>query len=165
MALLLSSYSMQGGKVNGSLQRSSGKVAMTLQIINAVKTTTSFNFTGMMNSDGAYIGTFSGTEISRTAGTVTGGFRGVRITEEAAAEEEKRAGAGGDDDDDEAEEDEPADGGSDSDSEVEARRKKAAAAAAKKTATSPSSAKAAAAKKPAAASKKKKAADSDEDSD
>jgi hypothetical protein len=148
---LLSLSHLQGGKVNGSLQRASGKIAMTIQIVNAAKVTTSFNFAGMMDSSGSFVGTFSGTEISRNAGTVTGGFRGSRMSDEDAAKAEERREAGEASEDDEDEE-------SDSDS---AANKKAAA---KKVAAAPAP-KAKPAAKPAASKTKRKKDDSDSETD
>ena len=66
------------GKVNGALQRTTGKVNMTIQMTNTSKVTTSFNFTGMINHEGTYLGTFSGCEISKSAGSVSGTFTAVR---------------------------------------------------------------------------------------
>ena len=47
------------GKVTGALQRTLGRVNMTIQIINAKSITTSFNFVGLMNKAGVLSGTFS----------------------------------------------------------------------------------------------------------
>jgi hypothetical protein len=109
------------GKVTGALQRSLGKVNMTVQMVNN-KVTTSFNFVGMVrrrrrcrrfcrglvwcapllppplspsptlplpspfplpprvqvNRDGIFQGTFSGCEISKNAGSVSGVFKAFR---------------------------------------------------------------------------------------
>jgi hypothetical protein len=69
------------GKVNGALQRTTGKVNMTIQMTNTSKVTTSFNFTGMINHEGTYMGTFSGCEISKSAGSVSGTFTAVRTAD------------------------------------------------------------------------------------
>lgn len=65
----------QDGKVTGATQKASGKVNMTLQVVNAARVTTSFNFVGLMNAAGVLAGTFSGCEISRAAGSVSGSFK------------------------------------------------------------------------------------------
>jgi hypothetical protein len=65
---------LQDGKITGSVQRTNGKVNMTIQMV-AMKQTTSFNFVGLMNESGVLMGTFSGCEISKSAGTVSGTFK------------------------------------------------------------------------------------------
>ena len=60
----------------GSLQRTSGRVNATIQVVSSVsKVTTSFNLIGLMNAGGILEGSFSGCEISKAAGTVAGSFK------------------------------------------------------------------------------------------
>ena len=79
------------GKVTGALQRTSGKVNMTIQMSNN-KTMTSFNFVGMVNAAGRFSGTFSGCEISKNAGSVSGVFSGHRVEDPAEAAAAEAAG-------------------------------------------------------------------------
>lgn len=60
--------------MTGSLQRASGQVSMQVQIKN-YGTTTSFNFVGSVTPEGELVGTFSGCEISKSAGSVSGVFK------------------------------------------------------------------------------------------
>ena len=63
------------GNVTGSLQRMSGKVNLQVQLVNAAGVTTSFNLVGQVTREQVYQGTFSGCEISRNAGSVSGTFK------------------------------------------------------------------------------------------
>ena len=73
------------GNVTGSLQRMNGKVNMQVQLVNTAGVTTSFNMVGQVTAEGVYQGTFSGCEISRNAGSVSGTFRLVAGEEPPAA--------------------------------------------------------------------------------
>jgi hypothetical protein len=64
--------------VNGSIQRSSGKITMSIPMVSA-KTTTSFNLVGLMNQHGELVGTFNATEISKTAANWSGVFKAVKF--------------------------------------------------------------------------------------
>jgi hypothetical protein len=78
------------GKVTGAIQRTLGKVNMTVQMVKD-KVTTSFNFVGMMNSAGVLSGSFSGCEISKAAGSCNGSFTMSKVIseeEEVEVEEE-----------------------------------------------------------------------------
>jgi len=85
------------GKVTGALQRSIGKINMTVQMVNN-KITTSFNFVGLMNKSGVYQGTFSGCEISKNAGSVSGVFKCYRDEEGEEGDGAQDAGEEGDSD-------------------------------------------------------------------
>lgn len=91
------------GKVKGAVQRSNGKVNMTVTLMNN-KVTTTFTFTGLMDATGALLGTFSGCEISKAASAASGTFRMVRIgdgdDEEGGAAGAAAGGGSGSDDDD-----------------------------------------------------------------
>ena len=63
------------GNITGSLQRMSGKVNMQMQLVNTTGVTTSFNLVGLVTKDKVCQGTFSGCEISRNAGSVSGTFQ------------------------------------------------------------------------------------------
>ena len=81
------------GKVTGALQRGTGKVSTTIQMVARSGTsavTTSFNLVGVINKEGVYSGTFSATEISRNAGNCSGLFKGKRAEKsESEVEDEK----------------------------------------------------------------------------
>jgi len=84
------------GKVTGALQRGTGKVSTTIQMVarngaNAV--TTSFNLTGVINKDGVYQGNFSATEISRNAGNCSGLFKAKAKEKTESEDEEEKAEA------------------------------------------------------------------------
>jgi len=92
------------GKVTGALQRGTGKVSTTIQMVSkqgANAVTTSFNLVGVLNRDGMYSGTFSACEISRSAGSCSGLFKAKAAEALAAAAgggssgEEEPSGAGG----------------------------------------------------------------------
>ena len=63
------------GNITGSLQRMSGKVNLQVQLVNSAGVTTSFNMVGQVTKDKVCQGTFSGCEISRNAGSVSGTFK------------------------------------------------------------------------------------------
>ncbi len=85
------------GNVTGSLQRMSGKVNLQVQLVNTAGVTTSFNLVGQVTREQIYQGTFSGCEISRNAGSVSGTFKmwpeGVEPPVAAAPAEEAGAAA------------------------------------------------------------------------
>ena len=58
---------------------------MQVQLVNTAGVTTSFNMVGQVTAEGVYQGTFSGCEISRNAGSVSGTFRLVAGEEPPAA--------------------------------------------------------------------------------
>lgn len=74
----------QDGKITGSTQRTTGRVTITLQMINRARdkstatVTTSFNLTGTMNKDGVLSGSFTACEISKTANSFAGTFKAYR---------------------------------------------------------------------------------------
>jgi hypothetical protein len=76
------------GQVTGSLQRTNGKVTMQIQVKSS-GLTTSFSFIGAVNKEGKFIGTFSGSEIAKEAGGVSGTFEAYpAIDDEEDAEED-----------------------------------------------------------------------------
>ena len=87
------------GTLNGSLQRMTGKVQFQLTFTNAAGITMQINLTGVVNKKREVVGTFSGTEIAKDAGTVAGTFTfycpddSVGEEEELAAEEAEEAAA------------------------------------------------------------------------
>lgn len=85
------------GNVTGSLQRMSGKVNLQVQLVNTAGVTTSFNLVGQVTKEQVCQGTFSGCEISRNAGSVSGTFKmwpeGVEPPQAAAAPAEEAAAA------------------------------------------------------------------------
>lgn len=133
------------GKVTGALQRSIGKINMTVQMVNN-KVTTSFNFVGLMNKSGIYQGTFSGCEISKNAGSVSGVFKCYR-------DEEGEEGEGAQD----AGEDDNSDNSNSSDDEPVKNSKKGSSSNSKSSTTTTTSA--------STKNKPKKKTSSDDDSD
>lgn len=82
------------GNITGSLQKINGKVSLQMQLVNAAGVTTSFNLVGAVATGGVYMGTFSGCEISRQAGSVTGIFKAKRIiASDGDGEDEEEDGA------------------------------------------------------------------------
>jgi hypothetical protein len=82
------------GKVTGALQRTSGKVNMTIQMTNN-KTMTSFNFVGMVNAAGKFTGTFSGCVPERSSARVACASRAsARARRDCAARLAVRARGG-----------------------------------------------------------------------
>jgi hypothetical protein len=78
------------GKLTGSIQKSTGKVSMQVQLSSG-GVVTSFNINGMMKRTQELVGMFSGCEISKTAANVAGSFRCSRAT---ASIDSPAAGAG-----------------------------------------------------------------------
>lgn len=74
------------GKVTGSIQRMSGKVALQFQIQN-FGVTTSFNLGALLTAKGELVGSFSGCEMSKTSGTVSGVFRAGKAAADDASDE------------------------------------------------------------------------------
>ena len=138
------------GKVTGALQRGAGKVTMTISVVNVdSRITTTFNCQGMMNGEGMFMGAFSGCEISKSAGAISGIFKGRRNDAIASGSDE-------DEEDDESKGSRSGSGSvsessSDSDTDADAKKKRDKGGKAKNAS--------------AAASKKKKAATSNSDSD
>jgi len=89
-----------GKKINvtGSMQRATGKVTLQLSAKGA-SVSTNFTLNGMFTKEGELVGTFTGCEISRDAGSVNGIFKATKEGSGAAA------GGGGDEGEDEGEED------------------------------------------------------------
>lgn len=65
------------GKVTGSIQKLSGKISLQFQIAS-FGVTTSFNLNGLLSKDGELVGQFSGCEMTKVSGTVSGVFRAAK---------------------------------------------------------------------------------------
>lgn len=85
------------GKLTGSTQQSTGRVTVQVST-KRFGTTYAFQFVGWLRATGEFVGTFTGNEISRMGGNVSGIFTAVRQAEGAA-----RAAGGGDKDGSDAE--------------------------------------------------------------
>ena len=81
------------GKITGSIQRMNGQVSTQLQLKSANGVTTSFNLVGRVNKEGTYLGTFSGCEIAKSAGAVSGTFEAKVLEEEHSSGEDSSDGA------------------------------------------------------------------------
>eukprot|EP01138_Halocafeteria_seosinensis_P003104 gb/GECG01003172.1/.p1 GENE.gb/GECG01003172.1/~~gb/GECG01003172.1/.p1 ORF type:complete len:626 (+),score=144.66 gb/GECG01003172.1/:1-1878(+) len=75
------------GKITGSIQRMNGQVSTQMQLKSSNGVTTSFNLIGRMNKDGHYIGSFSGCEIAKSAGAVSGTFQAAPMEEEESSDD------------------------------------------------------------------------------
>jgi hypothetical protein len=79
------------GKVTGSIQKLTGKIALQFQIAS-FGVTTSFNLTALLSKDGELVGQFSGCEMTKVSGTVSGVFRAAKAaTTDASDESEHEA--------------------------------------------------------------------------